>query len=166
MKRLSYLFAFLVLLVALAAIGKVDRYSGTNAITSVVAVADSVDSNGIGVDLFGFEGCIVMAEVGNAGSTFLADSTILQWELEESADNSSFTDVADIHLIGYVAGTNDGCFGVVDAAADDSLTYYASYIGTKRYVRVVKNYTGDAPDGVTPVSAVIIRTDPVYGPAH
>ena len=167
MKRLSYLFAFLVLLVAIAAIGKVDTYSGSNALFSKVALADSVDTNGTGVDLFGYEGALVIANVG-AGAVF-SDSTVsLELELEESTDNSTFTDVADAHLVGYVAGTNDGCFGVINAGDEDQLVYYAGYIGTKRYIRVVLNYisTGTAPADVTPVSTTVVRMYPKYGPAN
>ena len=164
MKKL-YLLGALALVAMLATGATIDTYSGSTAVTSKVAVADSADTNGIGVDLFGYYGALVIVEVG-AGAVFSDTTVSLELELEESADNSSFTDVADAHLVGYVAGTNDGCFGVVNAAADDSTTYYASYIGSLRYIRIVTNYTGDAPDGITPVSGTVIRMHPMYAPVH
>ena len=166
MKKILTILGALAVVAMFSMGATIDTYSGSNATPSKYSVADSADTNGVGVDLWGYYGALVVVEVGAAGSTFLADSTVLELELEESADNSSFTDVADAHLVGYVAGTNDGCFGVVNAAADDSTTYYASYIGSLRYIRIVTNYTGDAPDGITPVSGTVIRMHPMYGPAH
>jgi hypothetical protein len=166
MKKLAFLL--ILGLIALISTGATrDTYSGSNALATKVSLADSVDTNGTGIDLFGYEGALIIANVG-AGAVFSDTTVSLELEVEESADNSSFTDVADAHLIGYVAGTNDGCFGVIDYGDEDQLVYYASYIGSKRYIRVVCNYvsTGTAPADITPVSATVVRMYPKYGPAH
>jgi hypothetical protein len=166
MKRIFALLLGIALIAAISA-GATDTYSNSNALVCKAAVADSVDSDGTGVDLFGYYGALVLANVG-VGAVFSDTTVSLELELEESSDNSSFTDVADAHLVGYVAGTNDGCFGVIDYGDEDNMVYYAGYIGSKRYIRIVYNYvsTGTAPADITPTSGAIIRMYPKYGPAH
>jgi len=162
----------LLVLLALAAVaalganmGSVDTYSNTTATSTIYADTTLTDITGVAVDLDGYRGCLIVAEVGPSEATLATDLKI-ELEVEESdASGSGFTDVADNQLLGYVAGTNDGCFGVINGADDDSTTYYCSYIGNKRYVRVVVNCIG-VIDGLTPVSATVIRSEPDYGPVH
>jgi hypothetical protein len=51
-------------------------------------------------------------------------------KVQESVDNSTFTDVADADLIGLTGNTS----GVAQTA---STIVKVSYVGTKRYVRVI-----------------------------
>ncbi len=153
----SILFAA-AMLFAVGAQAQVDVLTGTVPVSTIFADTTLTDRDGESVDLFGYYGVLVVAEVGPSAAT-LATDLKLELELEESSNGSTWTDVSDTHLSGYVAGVNDGCFGVIDGAADDSTTYYARYIGSKRYIRVVVNCVG-VIDGSTPVSATVIRSHP------
>jgi hypothetical protein len=51
-------------------------------------------------------------------------------KVQESTDNSTFTDVADTDLIGLTGNTS----GVAQTA---STVVKVSYVGTKRYIRVI-----------------------------
>lgn len=119
-------------------------------------VAATVDANGTGVDLQGFESATILAAVGESNDT-LSGSVKIELEVEESDDDSTYTDVADADLIGYVDGTNDGTFAVIDAATEDQRAYIAGYIGSKRYIRVVVNVTGTHTNG-TPIGAFVIKS--------
>lgn len=105
----------------------------------------------------------MLVHVGNSGDT-LSSSVYIEVEIEESDDNSTFTDVADADLDAYVNGTNDGCIAKIDAPTEDSLVLEVEYHGTKRYVRPVINVTGTHTNG-TPISAVIIGYDKRSTPA-
>ena len=65
-------------------------------------------------------------------------------------------DAADADVQGYVSGTNDGCFAVIDAAAEDDAAYACTYRGSARYVRPVINVSGTHNNG-TPIGIIAIR---------
>lgn len=77
---------------------------------------------GTGVDLQGCDAALVILDNGAA----TAAATV---KIQESDDNSTFTDVADTDLI----GTSGNPAGVAQTA---STLVKVSYIGVKRYVRV------------------------------
>ena len=125
-------------------------------ITQVVDPATiTSDTDGSSVDMLGYNWVTFMALVGESGDT-LSGSVKIELEVEESDDDSSFTDVADAELQNYVAGTNDGCFAVVDAAAEDDAVFKATYRGNARYIRPVINLTGTHTNG-TPIGIVAIQ---------
>ncbi|MBW2024377.1 MAG: hypothetical protein JRH08_00680 [Deltaproteobacteria bacterium] len=113
------------------------------------------DTDGSSVDMQGYTYCTFIALIGESGDT-LSGSVKIELEVEESDDDSTFTDVADSELQNYVDGTNDGCFGVIDGAADDQKAYFCTYRGNARYVRPVLNFTGTHSNG-TPIGVVAIR---------
>src|SRR5689334_13578280 len=79
--------------------------------------------NGTGIDLAGAEAALV--ELINGAAT--AAATV---KIQESTDNSTFTDVADTDLIGLTGNAS----GVAQTA---STIVKVSYVGTKRYLRVI-----------------------------
>ena len=115
----------------------------------------TADANGDTVDLQGYNGALIIGQIGVEGVT-LTSTDKIELELEESADDSAWTDVADADLLGYVDGTNDGTFAVADGNADVPAVFKASYVGTKRYIRVVINYSGTHGTG-TPAGAIVVR---------
>lgn len=115
----------------------------------------TTDTNCTGVDTLGFDSLLFLVNVGESGDT-LSGSVKIELEVEESDDDSTYTDVADADLTNYVAGTNDGCFAVIDAAAEDDTRHIVGYKGSKRYARVVINVTGTHTNG-TPMAASAIQ---------
>jgi len=133
-----------------------DMFYPTAPVPSVNPEASTTSIDGETVDLQGYEGALVLAAMGVAGIT-LSGSNKIEFEVEESDDDSTWTDVADDDLVGHVDGTNDGCFGVVDTDTDDeSVVFSAAYVGAKRYIRVVANFIG-THGTASPVSASVIR---------
>ena len=88
----------------------------------------------------------------------------LQETLEESDDDSAFTDVADADLTDYVAGTNNGTIGLIDDPTEDDVVLKSTYKGSKRYVRPVVNISGTHTNGI-PIGIVAIRSGYKYPPA-
>lgn len=121
---------------------------------SLTAANRTADANGTGVDLAGFESATIVAVVGAEGDTLGASDTI-SLELEESDDDSTYSDVAAADMIGGVAGSN-GQFALIDAAAEAPAVHIIGYRGTKRYIRVVDNRTGTHSTG-TITGAVVIK---------
>lgn len=79
--------------------------------------------NGTGVDLSGAEAATVLLNSGAA-------TTPATVKIQESADNSTFTDVADSDLIGTTGNTS----GVAQTASNLNKV---SYVGAQRYIRVI-----------------------------
>lgn len=138
--------------------GKIKDLLSNVSISQVVEcdlVAPTVDANGTGVDMTGYDRCTFLVDLGESNDT-LSGSVKIELEVEESDDDSTYTDVADADLSDVVTGTNTGCFGVIDAAAEDAAIFSTTYKGTSRYVRPVINVSGTHTNG-TPLGVIAIR---------
>lgn len=89
---------------------------------SLAPAAYAAPANGTGIDTAGSEAALVVITTGTITSG--------TYKVQESADNSSFTDVADADLIGVTL--NSGGLALVAATV-----VKISYIGSLRYVRVI-----------------------------
>lgn len=105
------------------------------------AARTNATHNGTGVDLAGYEGCAVKFDVGA-----VTDGTHAP-KLQESDDNSTFTDVA--------AADQDG----VLANLASNTPQKVGYLGRKRYVRPVITTSGATTGAIA--GATVIR-----GAAH
>ena len=134
----------------------------SNSISPAVSLAAAVRSaaaNGTGVDLQGYESATVLVDVGAEGDT-LSSSVFFEVSLEESDDNSTFTDVEQA---GIVDGTiaSGGIFLKLDGTTggDPDTTggiFRVGYVGGKRYIRVVLAKTGTHSNG-TPIGAMVVK---------
>jgi len=122
----------------------------------------AADANCSSVDLQGYECVTFFALIGEGGVT-LGTGVTIEVEVEESDDDSSFTDVADADLSNYVDGTNDGCMAFLDALAEEDSVYTTTYRGNKRYVRPVLNFTGTHGTG-TAIGIVAVKQGYKYPP--
>ena len=126
---------------------------------SLPAAVRTAAANGTGVDLQGYESATVLVDVGAEGDT-LSSSVHFEVSLEESDDNSTFTDVAQASIIdGTIA--SGGIFLKLDGTTggDPDTTggiFRVGYVGNKRYIRVVLAKTGSHSNG-TPIGAMVVR---------
>ncbi len=125
--------------------------------TSVLpnVVNDDTDGGGVGVDLRGHGAALVVFHIGQSGDT-LSGTVKLELRVQESADNSTWADVAAADLDGTQAL-------LIDAAAEDEIVHVVGYKGKKRYLRAFVDTTGTHTVG-TPCSAVVVRSLPTYAP--
>ena len=141
---------------------KPDLYNNLTVEQCITAEVLTADADGAGIDLQGYEGCLFVANVGVSGDT-LSGAVIIELELEESDDDSTYTDVADADMIGAVAGTNDGCWAFIDDPAEDDVVVKAQYLGKLQFVRAVVNVTGTHSNG-TPISVTAEKIAYKYPP--
>lgn len=127
------------------------------------AAIPTVDVDGATVDLQGFSGgCLFVATCQDSLDT-LSGSLYVELEIEESDDDSTYTDVADSDLSNYVAGNNDGTFAKIVASTMASNIYKCQYKGSKRYVRCVINVTGTHTNGL-PLQVSSMKLGPDVAP--
>jgi len=126
---------------------------------SLAAAVRTAAANGTGVDLQGYESATVLVDVGAEGDT-LSSSVHFEVSLEESDDNSTFTDVAQAGIVdGTIAA--GGIFLKMDGTAGGNPDtaggiFRVGYVGGKRYIRVVLAKTGTHSNG-TPIGAMVVR---------
>jgi hypothetical protein len=117
---------------------------------NAVSVTDTASGTGTYVDLAGYGAALMIADVGKQLDT-LSGSNYGTLTFEESAaSGSGFSAIAAADLLG---GDNSV---VIDAAAEDELVIYRTYIGSKRYVRMVMTITGTLASG-WPCSFVVVK---------
>ena len=123
-------------------------------------IVKNADTNCTAVNMAGLRDVMFQVSVG-ASADSLSGTNKIELELEESTDNSTFTDVADADTDAAVTGTNTGTFAVIDATDEDDTLYTVRYLGTQQYVRVVLNFSGTHSTG-TPIGVVAIQTGSNY----
>lgn len=141
-----------------------ELYSTHTAAASLHPLVRTADANGATIDLKGYNSNLIIAHFGASGDT-LSGSVYALIEIEESDDNSTWTDVADEHLTNTVTGLNTGTIAKVDDAAEDDALYIASYIGHKRYIRPVLNLVGTHTNGIA-AAASVVRGAAQYNPVN
>lgn len=138
-----------------------DLHSQIKVTQCVFDVAAAADANGTGVDCADFMATEFVVTVGNDGVTF--DGTnYLVVEMEESDDNSAYTDCAQAAVLGATVGAN-GAVITLDSAHATATAYRVGYRGNKRYARPVLNFVGTHGVG-TPVSIVAVQHGPRVAP--
>lgn len=122
-----------------------DFHNEFSASNSLTPAARTASANGTGIDLAGYRSAAVVFVVGT-----ITDGTHTP-KVQESDDNSSFSDVAAADQSGTLA------------ALASSTNQEVSYIGSKRYIRAVSTVAGATTGGV--YAAVVVRGTPVTAPA-
>lgn len=124
------------------------------------AVLDA-DANGTGVDTQGYENVAIVVDSGVEGIT-LSSTNKIEFELEHSDDDSTYVDAESSDVNGTL-GSN-GLFLTLDDNAESPQISEIEYLGTKRYVRVVANFSGTHGTG-TPVAAFVVLGKARHNPA-
>ncbi|MEW6583259.1 MAG: hypothetical protein AB1416_10925 [Actinomycetota bacterium] len=109
------------------------------------AARTNATHNGTGVDLAGYEGALVKFDVGA-----VTDGTHAP-KIQESDDNSTYTDVAAADLSGALANLAS------------NTPQKQGYIGRKRYIRAVITTTGATTGAIA--GATVVRGAPHQTPA-
>ena len=132
-----------------------DLANNISIIQSIAPVVGTSDTNGTGVDLQFFESATAVVDTGVEGDT-LSTSVKIDFKLEDSDDNSTFSAVtSSLHVTDGSVDSN-GIFLTLDANAETPQVTSIGYVGGKRYVRVVLAKTGTHSNG-TPIGAIVVR---------
>ena len=109
---------------------------------SLNAIVKSADTNCTAVDQQGFSSVTHVVNVGAPGITFSTTHKV-EIELEDSDDNSSFTDVtSNTDVTGGTVDSSMVFSKLLMLDGDCNAVYAIGYVGGKRYSRVVLNFSG------------------------
>ena len=132
-----------------------DLKNNIGVVQSLAPAARSSDADGTGVDLQGFESATIVIDMGAEGIT-LSSTNKIEIELEHSDDNSTFTDVtSSADVIGATPDSN-GVIATFDDVAEAPAVSTVGYIGGKRYIRAVANFSG-THGTATPLAVSVIK---------
>lgn len=136
-----------------------DNFKVVDALIPQVVNADTAIS---AIDTLGYDQVVVQFHLGNSADTLSGTNKI---ELEiEHGDTTTTSDCADTDLSASVTGTNTGTAALIDAPSEDSTTVTVEYIGGKRYIKPVCNFSGTHSTG-TPIGITVLLGNPRVSPA-
>jgi len=124
---------------------KRDLHNSISVAASIVPAVQTATVTGSGVDMRDFNSAVVVISTGAIVGAGLFSS-----KLQESDDNTTFTDVAAIDLL-----------GTPPAALLASTTHEFGYIGSKRYIRPVLTLVSGTSIAA---GASVVRGHPNLGP--
>ena len=125
---------------------------------SLAPAVRTADANGTGIDLQGFESATIVVDTGAEGVT-LSGSVKIDFILEESSDNSTFTAVTSATSVTDGTVDSSGIFLTLDADGEPPQVASIGYVGGSRYVRVTADFTGSHSTG-TAVAATVVKGHP------
>jgi hypothetical protein len=126
-----------------------DLKSNIKPVQSLVPINRTAAANGTSVDLSGFNSASVVFSTGAIGGT---GSPTFTFEVQESADNATFTAAADADIR-----------GVEPVVTTANTITQVGYIGNKRYIRaVLKTVAGTTP--TLDCAATVILGNPASVP--
>lgn len=120
----------------------------------------SADNTPASVDMLGYREATILLHVGVGGITFSGTNKI-EFKLTHSDDDSTYTDVTsdDLILDSYApASITTGIVRALTAAHAAATVQKIGYIGGKRYVKLLADFSGTHGTG-TPIAAQVVRED-------
>lgn len=131
-----------------------DIHSSMSAAVLIGAATLAADNTPGAVDLVGFEGAEILLSIGVGGITFSGTNKV-EFKLTHSDDNTTYTDVTDADMLG-VTGISSGIIKSLIAAHAAAANYRFGYIGGKRYLKLLADFSGTHGTG-TPIAASVIK---------
>lgn len=124
-----------------------DLKNGFSRAIGLAPQVKTADTNCTGVNRSGYEAVAAHVQLGDSGDV-LAAGTNVSLELQHSDDDATYVNVPEEQMIGAIAGTTTGQFALIDAPAEDQTIKTVGYVGVKKFVRVVLNFTGTHTVGI------------------
>lgn len=132
-----------------------DIHSDMSVATAIEAATLSADNTPPAVDLLGYNAAEIILAIGAGGITFTGTNKI-EFKLTHSDDDVTYTAVTVDDMLGLNSVGTGGIIKSLVAAHAAASTYRYGYIGGKRYLKLLADFSGTHASG-TPVAAAVIR---------
>jgi hypothetical protein len=130
-----------------------DIHSDLSVVTAIGAAALNADNTPATIDLRGYDAAEIVLAIGVGGITFTGTNKV-EFKLTHSDDNVSYVDVTTADMLGCTVATG-GIIKALVAAHAAAGTYRYGYIGSKRYLRLLADFSGTHATA-TPMAAMVI----------
>lgn len=138
-----------------------DSYNNVEVAKVLGPVELSADNTPANIDLQGFESALLQLDIGIGGITFSGTNKI-EFVLTHSDDGSSFSNVTADDVLG-LSSVTDGIVLTLDSAHAAAAQYIRGYVGGKRYLRVLADFSGTHGSG-TPIAINVLKGHPHIAP--
>lgn len=129
-------------------------------LTAIAAATLAADNTPGAIDLRDYQSATLLLSIGVGGITFSGTNKI-EFVLTHSDDDVTYVNVTDDDVIkdslAAVTVTN-GIVRALTAAHAAATLQKLGYIGGKRYLKLLADFSGTHGSG-TPISATVVRTD-------
>lgn len=144
-----------------------DLKSITEVVSAITPAVLSADNTPGAIDLLGWQSAVIATNVGAGGITFSGTNKI-EFVLTHSDDNSTYEAVAATDVVmpyGESWATGGIIRSIVAAkAAADTTVHTVGYVGKRRYLKLLADFSGTHGTG-TAISATVIKGNPMHAPA-
>lgn len=143
-----------------------DMHSQMSIVGSIGPATLAADNTPAAIDLLGYNACEILLGIGIGGETF-SGSNKIEIEISHSDDDVAYSRPTAEDFLGEVS-VADGTTGysivksliVAHAAA---AAYRLGYVGGKRYLKILFNFSGTHNTG-TPLCAMVLGLHPYIAP--
>lgn len=133
---------------------KKDIHSQMAAVVAIGAATLAADNTPAAVDLDGFNAAEVVLAVGIGGITFSGTNKV-EFVLTHSDDDTTYTAVETGDMLGVTVASG-GIIKALTAAHAAAAVYRFGYVGGKRYLKMLADFSGTHGTG-TPIAATVIK---------
>ena len=137
-----------------------DIHDKIEAVTVIAAEVLDADNTPSAIDRINWEAAELVLHIGAGGITFDADNKI-EFKLTHSDDDSSYTAVTAYDLVGSPTVGTGGVIKSLTAAHAAATVEQFGYIGNKRYLKLLADFSGTHATG-TLIYADLIKGRPHY----
>jgi len=132
-----------------------DIHSDMNVATLIGAATLAADNTPAAVDMQGYDAGEIVLSIGVGGITFTGTNKI-EFKLTHSDDDTTYTAVTVADMLGLSSVGTGGIIKSLTAAHAAAADYRCGYIGGKRYLKLLADFSGTHGTG-TPVAASVIQ---------
>lgn len=132
-----------------------DVHSSMLAAVAIAAAALDADNTPAAIDLQGYNAAEILLAIGVGGITFSGTNKI-EFKLTHSDDDQTYTAVTVTDVLGLDSVGAGGIVKSLTAAHAAAAVYRVGYIGNKRYLKLLADFSGTHGAG-TPIAATVLK---------
>jgi hypothetical protein len=125
------------------------------ATVAIGAATLAADNTPAAIDLQGYNAAEIILAIGAGGITFSGTNKI-EFKLTHSDDDSTYTAVTVTDMLGLDSVGTGGIIKSLTAAHAAGAVYRFGYIGNKRYLKLLADFSGTHGTG-TPIAATVLK---------
>jgi hypothetical protein len=132
-----------------------DVHSHMLAAVAIAAAVLDADNTPPAIDLQGYNAAEILLAIGVGGITF-SDTNKIEFKLTHSDDGVTYTAVTVDDVLGLDSVGDGGIVKALTAAHAAAAVYRVGYIGNKRYLKLLADFSGTHGTG-TPIAATVLK---------
>lgn len=132
-----------------------DIHSSISAEVLIASAVHAADTTPVSIDLQGFNACEIILAIGAGGITFTGTHKI-EFKLTHSDNDTDYDPVTVDDMLGLESVGEGGIIKALVAAHATASAYRCGYKGSRRYLRLLADFSGTHGTG-TPFSATAIK---------